>query len=451
MRTQVIEKLEILADAAKYDVSCASSGGERENSKTGLGNSRAMGICHTYTPDGRCVSLLKVLFSNVCIYDCAYCTTRRSNEEVTRTAFTVKEVVDLTMEFYKRNYIEGLFLSSGIFRDADTTTEKLVEVARSLRHEHQFNGYIHLKVIPGASTELLVEAGRLADRLSVNIEIPSEASLKAVAPEKDYASVIRPMDTIREGHDEYRAERKKTKHAPRFSPGGQSTQLVVGATPEDDRTVLGLADGLYKEQKLRRVYYSGYVPISSDGRVPDAATYRQPLAREHRLYQADWLIRQYDFTLDEVLPAEQPHLDMELDPKAAYALRFPELFPIDVNTAPMEWLQRVPGLGLRSARRIMSARRRGTVRWEHLRAMGVVLKRARYFITTPEHRPRLIGTDPAEIRRRIVGGKVGAPQLSLFGAAPPVVTPPPASPLAILPASGARGVVTPSAPLARAA
>ena len=424
MRTQVIEKLKVIADAAKYDVSCASSGGNRENSPTGLGNSRGMGICHTYTPDGRCVSLLKVLFSNVCIYDCAYCTTRRSNEEVQRVAFTVREVVDLTLEFYKRNYIEGLFLSSGIFKDADTTTEKLVAVARSLRREHEFNGYIHLKVIPGASAELLTEAGRLADRLSVNIEIPSEASLKAVAPEKDYASVLAPMGVIRDGHAEYRAERKKTARAPRFSPGGQSTQLVVGATPENDRTVLHLSDGLYRDQQLRRVYYSGYVPISSDDRVPDPETYRQPLRREHRLYQADWLLRVYKFDLDEVLPAEQPDLDQEIDPKTAYALRFPHLFPIDVNKAPLEWLHRVPGLGMKSARRIVAARRRGTVRWADLRAMGVVLKRAQFFLTTPDHRPHLIGQDPGAVRQRIVGGRsAGAPQLSLFTA--PVATPRP--------------------------
>ena len=419
-RRQVIEKLEILADAAKYDVSCASSGSTRKNTKTGIGNSTGAGICHTYTPDGRCVSLLKVLFSNVCIYDCAYCTTRRSNEEVERVAFTVKEVVDLTLEFYRRNYIEGLFLSSGIFKDADTTTEKLVAVARSLRTDHAFNGYIHLKVIPGASADLLTEAGRLADRLSVNIEIPSEAGLQSVAPEKDYESVLRPMNVVRDGHAEYRAERKKTARAPLFAPGGQSTQLVVGATPEPDRQVLQLVDGLYREQKLRRVYYSGYVPISSDGRVPDPETYRQPLRREHRLYQADWLLRQYDFTLDEVLPASQPDLDQDVDPKTAYALRFPHAFPVDVNAAPIEWLQRVPGLGLRSARRIVAARRHGTVRWEHLKAMGVVLKRAQHFLTVPGHSPRLLQRDPDAVRLRIVGGKAAAaPQLSLFASAAP--------------------------------
>ena len=275
MRRQVIEKLEILADAAKYDASCASSGGTRENTPTGIGNSTGAGICHSYTEDGRCVSLLKVLFSNVCIYDCAYCVSRRSNEGVQRVAFTVKEVVDLTLEFYKRNYIEGLFLSSGIFKDADTTTEKLVAVARGLWAEG-FNGYIHLKVIPGASPELLTEAGRLADRLSVNVEIPSEAGLKEVAPEKDYGQVFGPMAHVRDGIAESREERRKDRRAPRFAAGGQSTQLVIGATPETDRQILELSDGLYSEQKLRRVYYSGFVPLGGDDRVPDPATYRAP-------------------------------------------------------------------------------------------------------------------------------------------------------------------------------
>ncbi len=424
MRRQVIEKLEILADAAKYDASCASSGGKRENTKTGIGNSTGAGICHSYTEDGRCVSLLKVLFSNVCIYDCAYCVSRRSNDEVTRVAFTVQEVVDLTMEFYKRNYIEGLFLSSGIFKDADTTTEKLVAVARSLREDHGFNGYIHLKVIPGASPELLTAAGRLADRLSVNVEIPSEAGLKTVAPEKDYDSVFAPMGHVRDEIDGAREERQKDRRAPRFAAGGQSTQLVIGATPESDRQVLELVDGLYSEQKLRRVYYSGFIALGGDDRVPDPATYRAPLHREHRLYQADWLLRKYGFELDEVAPPGSANLDAEVDPKTSYALRFPELFPVDVNKAPIEWLQRVPGLGLKSARRIVAARRRGVVRWQDLRSMGVVLKRAQHFVTTPDHRPHLIGRDPGAVRQRIVGGHSGAPQLSLFAPAPVAVPAP---------------------------
>jgi putative DNA modification/repair radical SAM protein len=419
MRRQVIEKLEILADAAKYDVSCSSSGSNRENTPGGLGNSRGMGICHSYTADGRCVSLLKVLFTNVCIYDCAYCVSRRSND-VERVAFTVQEVVDLTLGFYRRNYIEGLFLSSGIFKDADTTTEKLVAVARTLR-EQEFNGYIHLKVIPGASPELLEEAGRHADRLSVNLEIPSERGLKSVAPEKDYASALGPMDYVggrieEAQRDRAAAKRLRLKKAPAFAPGGQSTQLVVGATPEDDRTVLQLADGLYRERKLRRVYYSGYVPIG-DARA--APLDRTPLVREHRLYQADWLLRFYDFSVDEVVTDEAPMLDEDLDPKTSYALRHPHLFPVDVNTADLGWLLRVPGIGHKSAHRIVAARRHGAVRWEHLRRIGVVLKRARYFITVAGHTPRLLERDPGLVRLRLVGGKHQAEahdQLSLFAA-----------------------------------
>ena len=421
MRRQVTEKLEILADAAKYDVSCSSSGSHRENTPDGLGNSRGMGICHAYTADGRCVSLLKILFTNVCIYDCAYCVSRRSND-VQRVAFTVQEVVDLTIGFYRRNYIEGLFLSSGIFKDADTTTEKLVAVARALREEHNFHGYIHLKVIPGASPELLDEAGRYADRLSVNLEIPSERGLKSVAPEKDYASALGPMAHVggrieETAEDRRRAQRLALKKPPRFAPGGQSTQLVVGATPEDDRTVLKLADGLYQQQKLKRVYYSGYVPVSPDARVPQID--RAPLVREHRLYQADWLLRFYDFAVDEVITEAEPMLDEAVDPKTSYALRHPHLFPVDVNTADAAWLLRVPGIGHKSVRRIIAARRHGTVRWEHLQRMGVVLKRARYFITVPEHTPRLLEHDPALVRRQIVGGREHArrsEQLSLFGA-----------------------------------
>ncbi len=438
MRRQVIEKLEILADAAKYDASCSSSGSKRRGRADGLGNSSGVGICHSYTEDGRCVSLLKILFTNHCIYDCAYCVSRRSND-VERVAFTVDEVVDLTLGFYRRNYIEGLFLSSGIFKDADTTTERLVAVARKLRHEHRFNGYIHLKVIPGASTDLLTEAGRLADRLSVNVEIPSEAGLKSVAPEKDYEQVFTPMNALRDTIAAVREERAApgprragAASAPAFAPGGQSTQMVVGATPETDRQVLTLADGLYREQKLRRVYYSGFIPVGGDERVPSPETYRAPLHREHRLYQADWLLRQYGFQLDEVIPESAPTLDAEIDPKTAYALRFPHLFPVDVNTAPVEWLQRVPGLGVRSARRIVAARRHGPVRWDDLRRMGVVLRRAQYFLTVPDHRPTLLEHSPADVRRRIVGGRQAeAPQLSLWGPAPVAR---PASPAVAAPA-----------------
>ena len=425
MRRQVIEKLDILADAAKYDVSCSSSGSKRRNSKTGLGNSTGNGICHSFTEDGRCVSLLKILFTNVCIYDCAYCVSRRSNEAVTRVAFTVQEVVDLTLDFYRRNYIEGLFLSSGIFKDADTTTERLVQVAKTLRETHDFNGYIHLKIIPGASDDLVAQAGRYADRLSVNLEIPSEQGLKSVAPEKSFAAAFGPMDRVRDGIDEANENREQRRRTPLrlvkrpdlFAPGGQSTQLVVGATPEDDHAVLTLADGLYQSQKLRRVYYSGYVPISPDGRVPQGI--ETPFRREHRLYQADWLLRLYGFALDEIITPDEPMLDEAVDPKVGYALRFPERFPVDVQTAPIEWLMRVPGIGKRSADRIVAARRHGTVRWDDLRKMGVVLKRAQYFIALPEHRPRLLDQDPAAVRQRIAAGlgKGAAPQMNLFAAA----------------------------------
>ena len=390
MRPKTLKKLAILADAAKYDVSCSSSGSHRPNTPTGLGNANGMGICHTYTADGRCVSLLKLLLTNVCIYDCAYCVCRRS-ADVERAAFTVDEVVGLTLHFYRRNYIEGLFLSSGIFKDADTTSERLVRVAQTLR-ARDYNGYIHLKIIPGTSPELLDEAGRHADRLSVNLEIPTERELKRIAPEKDHASALGPMGLLKARIDENREERRRTPRAPRFAPGGQSTQLIVGATADDDQTILGLADRLYAQEGLRRVYYSGYVPVSEDARVPrlDAA----PVVREHRLYQADWLLRHYGFELGDVFSRAERHLDLDVDPKSAYALRHPELFPLDVNTAPYEMLLRVPGLGVRSARRIVRLRASATVRWQDLQRLGVVLRRARHFLTVPGHRPRLLDRDP---------------------------------------------------------
>ncbi|MDX1546496.1 MAG: putative DNA modification/repair radical SAM protein, partial [Rhodothermales bacterium] len=353
MTDKTFEKLTILASAAKYDVSCASSGSKRKNTRTGLGNATGMGICHSFTEDGRCVSLLKILFTNHCIFDCAYCVTRRSND-IRRAAFTVQEVVDLTLSFYRRNYIEGLFLSSGIFKNADYTTERLVRVARELRETHQFNGYIHLKVIPGASEELLAEAGRYADRLSVNLEIATEAHLKRVAPEKDHASALGPMGYLRERIEASREERAASRRAPHFARGGQSTQVIVGATPEDDRTVLHLADSLYRTQRLRRVYYSGYIPVSQDPRVP--AQQPAPVVRENRLYQADWLLRFYGYGVDEIVDEEHPDLDLDLDPKAGYALRHPYLFPLDPNDAPYEMLLRVPGIGVRSAQRIVAAR-----------------------------------------------------------------------------------------------
>lgn len=416
MQERVKEKLSILADAAKYDVSCASSGSYRKNTKDGLGNATGMGICHTYTQDGRCVSLLKILLTNHCIFDCAYCVSRRSND-VKRAAFTVQEVVDLTINFYKRNYIEGLFLSSGIFKNVDYTMERLVRVAKKLRTEHKFNGYIHLKAIPGASDELIHEAGLYADRLIVNLEIPSEMSLKKVAPEKDYASAYKPMNYLAESITGYREEQQRIRSAPKFAPGGQSTQLVVGATPENDRHILQLADSLYQQQQLRRVYYSGYVPISDDTRLPTLSA--PPLVRENRLYQADWLLRSYGFAVHELVDEQHPDLDMEVDPKLGYALRHPEQFPVDVNTAPYERILRIPGIGVKSAKKIVQARAFGKLRPEHLQKIGVVWKRARYFVTTAEPNFRWLNLDPLVLRQRILNERqprVYQPQLSLFGA-----------------------------------
>ena len=415
MQERIQEKLSILADAAKYDVSCASSGSYRKNTKDGLGNATGMGICHTYTQDGRCVSLLKILLTNHCIFDCAYCVSRRSND-VKRAAFTVQEVVDLTINFYKRNYIEGLFLSSGIFKNVDYTMERLVRIAKKLRTEHKFNGYIHLKAIPGASDELIHEAGLYADRLSVNLEIPSEISLKKVAPEKDYASAYKPMNFLSESITGYREEKKLIRTAPKFVPGGQSTQLVVGATPENDHHILHLASSLYQEQQLRRVYYSGYVPISNDNRLPTLSA--PPLVRENRLYQADWLLRSYGFAVHELVDEQHPDLDMEVDPKLGYALRHPEQFPVDVNEAPYELILRIPGIGVKSAKKIVQARKFGKLRPEHLQKIGVVWKRARYFVTTADPNFRWLNFDPQVLKQRILNERqprVYQPQLSLFG------------------------------------
>jgi len=415
MNERIKEKLEILSDAAKYDVSCASSGSNRKNTKDGLGNSNGIGICHSYTEDGRCVSLLKILLTNHCIFDCAYCVSRRSND-VKRAAFTVKEVVDLTINFYRRNYIEGLFLSSGIFKDADYTMERLVRIAKELRTIHKFNGYIHLKAIPGASDILIHEAGLYADRLSVNLEIPSEASLKMVAPEKNYQDVYKPMNYLSREIKGLKEEKKTIRSAPKFAPAGQSTQMVIGATPENDLKILNLANNLYKKQNLRRVYYSGYVPISSDARVPMLK--QPPIVRENRLYQADWLMRFYGFKVEEIVDNNHPELDLELDPKAAYALRNPHLFPINVNEATYFEILRIPGVGVKSAKKIVAARRHGKLRFENLKKIGVVLKRARFFLTCADKEFKMLGKDPLLLRQLITAPsskKAAFNQLSLFG------------------------------------
>lgn len=398
MNERTAEKLTILADAAKYDVSCSSSGSKRKNTIDGLGNATGMGICHTYTQDGRCVSLLKILLTNHCIFDCAYCVSRRSND-VKRAAFTVDEVVDLTLNFYRRNYIEGLFLSSGIFKSADYTMERLVRIAQRLRTDHKFNGYIHLKAIPGASDELIHQAGLYADRLSVNLEMPSETSLKKVAPEKNYADVYKPMNYLKESIVGYREEKRALVKTPSFAPAGQSTQMVIGASPESDKEILSLASSLYDQQNLKRVYYSGYVPISNDARLPTLSA--PPLRRENRLYQADWLIRFYEFRADEIVDDEHPNLDPDVDPKLAYALRHPEQFPIDVNRAAYEQVLRIPGVGVKSARKIIASRRFRPLRREHLQKIGVVWKRAQFFLLCADKDFRQLGFDPVAIRAHV--------------------------------------------------
>jgi putative DNA modification/repair radical SAM protein len=373
----ITEKLNILADAAKYDVSCASSGSKRKNENKGLGNA-SNGICHTYTEDGRCVSLLKILLTNHCIYDCAYCVSRKNND-IKRAAFTVQEVVDLTINFYRRNYIEGLFLSSGIFKNADYTMERLVSVAKKLRTEHKFNGYIHLKTIPGASDELMREAGLYADRLSVNLEMPTEEGLKLLAPDKNRQDMIQPMGFLKREIIQRTEEKALFKKAPLFAPAGQSTQVIIGATPETDQQVLQTAAVFYKGYNLKRVYYSGYVPVLADKRLPELNT-AVPMVRENRLYQADWLMRFYGFHVNEIVNQQQPLLDLDIDPKLSWALRNMQAFPLDINTADLQLILRVPGIGLQSAQKIVSARKFGKLNWDNLKKMGIAVNRARYFV-----------------------------------------------------------------------
>jgi putative DNA modification/repair radical SAM protein len=400
------QKLEILADAAKYDASCASSGAQKRDSRAGgLGSTDGCGICHSYTPDGRCVSLLKILLTNSCIFDCAYCINRKSSN-VQRARFTVEEVVSLTLSFYRRNYIEGLFLSSGIIRSPDYTMEQLVRVARDLREQHQFRGYIHLKTIPDAAPDLLAEAGRHADRLSINIELPTEAGLTAFAPEKRVSSIRGTMARLRLGIDEAKAERK----APRFSPAGQSTQMIVGADGAADDAILSTSAMLYSSYDLRRIYYSAFSPI------PDASTAlplrAAPLQRENRLYQADWLFRYYGFATDEITTGlSGGMLDLDIDPKLAWALRNRGRFPIDVNTAAREDLLRIPGLGVRTIDKLIAARRHRTLRLADVARLAGSLRRARAFMITADHRP------VRELDRMDLRAALAPPprQLSLFG------------------------------------
>lgn len=378
MYERIREKLGILADAAKYDVSCSSSGSNRKNENKGIGDAEGTGICHTYTEDGRCVSLLKILLTNHCIYDCAFCVSRRSND-IKRAAFTVDEVVELTMNFYRRNYIEGLFLSSGIFKNADYTMERLVRIVKKLRQEERFNGYIHLKTIPGASDELLREAGMYADRMSINLEMPTESGLKMLAPEKSHAEVKKPLKYIQNNITQFESEKALIKSVPKFVPAGQSTQIVVGATPESDKDILYTANAFYQNFSLKRVYYSGYIPISNDERLPVIGS-QPPLVRENRLYQADWLMRFYGFKVQEILNDIHPNLEADVDPKLSWALRNLDQFPIDINTADYYMILRVPGIGVSSALKIVQARKFGRLYQIHLQKLGIAFGKARHFI-----------------------------------------------------------------------
>ncbi len=422
----IYEKLRILTDAAKYDVACTSSGADRKASKGGIGSAVACGICHSFSGDGRCISLLKVLMSNACVYDCAYCVNRRSHD-TPRATFEPNELADLTIAFYRRNYIEGLFLSSGVIKNPDHTTERMIQTLRILREEYRFCGYVHVKAIPGADQALLSVLGTLADRMSVNIELPSKTSLKRLAPDKNMQSILTPMSFITNRITENKEERALIRSTPRFVPAGQSTQMIVGATGENDLKILNLTEGLYSRYKLKRVFFSAYIPTVESSLLPSPDT-KPPLLREHRLYQADWLLRFYGFSASELLDEGQPNFNPYLDPKCNWALRHPEQFPIEVNRANYETLLRVPGIGVRSAQRIIIARRTGRLDVAGLKKLGVVLKRAQYFITCTGKRPD--GLDTAQdvllqallseqmrgrMETALTGGETARPrQLSLF-------------------------------------
>ncbi|QAT49258.1 putative DNA modification/repair radical SAM protein [Caproiciproducens sp. NJN-50] len=375
----LFDKLKILTDAAKYDVACTSSGVDRAAGRGGIGSAEACGICHTFAADGRCVSLLKVLMTNKCVYDCRYCVNRRSHE-TPRTEFSPRELADLTIGFYRRNYIEGLFLSSGVLRNPDYTCERMIETLRILREDYRFCGYIHAKAIPGADRSLIERLGLLADRMSVNIELPSHQSLSLLAPDKSKVSILGPMGGIRDGIRQNRTELVRYRHAPKFAPAGQSTQMIVGATPDTDYRILNLAQGLYRNYGLKRVFYSAYLPVVENSLLPAVGT-KPPLLREHRLYQADWLLRYYGFSADELLDPQHQTFNPYVDPKCNWALNHMEAFPVEVNRAPRELLLRVPGIGVTGAKRILTARRTASLRPEDLKKLGVVLKRAQYFIT----------------------------------------------------------------------
>ena len=412
MNKPIDEKLRILSDAAKYDVSCSSSGSNRKNTNNGLGNAAYSGICHSWSADGRCVSLLKILMTNYCIYDCKYCISRKSND-IERTILTPDEIVRLTMNFYRRNYIEGLFLSSGVIKNADYTMEQMIAVAKKLRLEENFNGYIHMKVIPGASQELIHEIGLYVDRVSVNIELAENKALKLLAPDKKPTDISTSMGLIRKNQIQNTEEKKLFKSTPSFIPAGQTTQMIIGAGGESDYAILSKSENLYKNFDLKRVYYSAYVPVNKSGILANADAV--PMIREHRLYQADWLLRFYDFKAGEILDEKNPFIDPLLDPKANWAVQNWHLFPMEINRASYKDLLRIPGIGVTSAKRIVMARKYSIIKYEHLKKLGVVIKRAKYFITVNGEFLGFRKESPELIRNALIEKeKMAMRQMKLF-------------------------------------
>lgn len=423
---ELLDKLRILADAAKYDVSCSSSGSSRKNKKGGVGSAHLSGICHSWSDDGRCISLLKILFTNYCIYDCTYCVNRASND-LPRAAFTPDELVNLTINFYRRNYIEGLFLSSAIYKSPNYTMELLLKTVKRLREEENYNGYIHLKAIPGADPILIEKAGEYVDRMSVNIELPSDRGLKLLAPQKKRESIIKPMGLIKSKITQSVEHRRKYRNASKFVPAGQSTQLIVGATNDDDLNILTLTEALYNQFKLKRVYYSAYVPISIHPNLPSISA--PPLLREHRLYQADWLLRFYGFKANELLSGVNPNFDENLDPKCDWAVRNLHHFPVEINRAEYEMLLRIPGIGVKSARKIVATRRFTALSYDDLKKMGIVLKRAKYFITCKGKYYGVKNMNEHTVKEQIVMNSIrkknliSDEQLSLFSLYPSIFLP----------------------------
>ena len=413
MNKSIEEKLRILSDAAKYDVSCSSSGSSRRNTNNGLENTAMSGICHSWSADGRCISLLKILMTNYCMYDCKYCINHKDND-IERAILTPDEIVKLTVNFYRRNYIEGLFLSSGIIKNADYTMELMIAIAKKLRLEEKFNGYIHMKVIPGASRELIHEIGLYVDRVSVNIEFAENSALKLLAPDKKPTDISTSMGLIRKNLIENIEDKKIFKSTPSFIPAGQTTQMIIGASGESDYTILNRSENLYKNFDLKRVYYSGYVPVNKSG-ILVSADQTVPMIREHRLYQADWLLRFYDFRADEILNEKNPFIDPHLDPKTNWAIQNWHFFPIEINKASYKDLLRVPGIGVTSAKRIVMTRKYSTIRYEHLKKLGIVIKRAKYFITVNGEFLGFKKENPELIRNALMEkGKMVAEQLKLF-------------------------------------